>query len=81
MSAASTGLSAWEKRSILPANYADRLTFTVGETATLLGLSKWAAYEAAKRGELATITLGRRKMVPRRVVEDLLTAGNSEPAA
>jgi hypothetical protein len=52
----------------------------IGETAALLRLSKWAAYEAAKRGELATITLGRRKMVPRRVVEDLLTSGNSEPA-
>jgi excisionase family DNA binding protein len=80
MSPASTGLSAWEKTSILPAKYADRLTFTVSETAALLRLSKWATYEAVKRGELATITLGRRKMVPRRVVEDLLTNGNSEPA-
>jgi hypothetical protein len=34
-----------------------------------------------KRGELPTITLGRRKVVPRRILEDLLTAGNSQPAA
>ena len=81
MSPASTGLSAWEKGSILPAKYADRLTFTVGETAALLRLSKWATYEAVKRGQLPAVTLGRRRLIPRRVVEDLLLAGNSEPAA
>jgi excisionase family DNA binding protein len=80
MSPASTGLSAWEKRPILPAKYADRLTFSIDEVATLLRISRWSAYEAAKNGELRTITLGRRKVVPRRILEDLLTAGNSEPA-
>jgi excisionase family DNA binding protein len=81
MSPPSTGLSAWEKRPILPAKYADRLTFSIDEVATLLRLSRWSCYEAVKRGELATITLGRRKVVPRRILEDLLTTGNSEPAA
>jgi hypothetical protein len=81
MSASSTGLSAWEKRPILPAKWKDRVVFSVPEVAGLLRISRWAAYQAAVRGELRTITLGRRKMVPRRVVEDLLTAGNSEPAA
>jgi excisionase family DNA binding protein len=57
------------------------VTFTVEEVAKLLRISRWAAYEAVKRGELPTITLGRRILVPRRVVERLLSDGNSEPAA
>jgi hypothetical protein len=40
MSPASTGLSAWEKRPILPAKYADRLTFSIDEVATLLRLGR-----------------------------------------
>ena len=80
MSPPSTGLSAWEKRPILPAKYADRLTFSIDEVAALLRLSRWSCYEAVKRGELPTITLGRRKVVPRRILENLLTTGNSQPA-
>jgi excisionase family DNA binding protein len=61
----------------LPAKYDDRLTFTLPETAKLLRVARGSIYRAALNNEIATITLGRRKLVPRRVVEDLLTAGNS----
>jgi excisionase family DNA binding protein len=40
-------------------------TLTVEQAATLLGISRGLAYEAARRGELPTIRLGRRLLVPR----------------
>jgi hypothetical protein len=43
----------------------DGLTVPIWPTAAqALGLGRNAAYEAAKRGEIPTIALGRRKPVP-----------------
>lgn len=39
-------------------------TVTVEEAGRLLGLSRGSAYEAAKRGDLPTIRIGRRYLVP-----------------
>ena len=41
-----------------------RVTLTVEEAATVLGLGRSAAYEAARRGQLPTRRLGRRLLVP-----------------
>jgi excisionase family DNA binding protein len=41
------------------------LTLTVEQAAELLGVSRGLAYEAARRGQLPTIRLGRRLLVPR----------------
>lgn len=41
-----------------------RLTLSVEETASLLGLGRTAAYEAARRGQLPSRRLGRRVLVP-----------------
>lgn len=41
-----------------------RITLTVEEVATILGLGRTAAYEAARRGELPSRRLGRRVIVP-----------------
>jgi excisionase family DNA binding protein len=41
------------------------LTITVEDAARLLGISRGLAYEAARRGELPTIRIGRRLLVPR----------------
>jgi excisionase family DNA binding protein len=38
---------------------------SVEQAATILGISRGLAYEAARRGELPTIKLGRRVLVPR----------------
>jgi excisionase family DNA binding protein len=40
------------------------LTLTVDQAAELLGVSRGLAYESARRGELPTIRLGRRLLVP-----------------
>ena len=41
-----------------------RLTLSVEEVASLLGLGRTAAYEAARRGEIPSRKLGRRVIVP-----------------
>lgn len=41
-----------------------RATISVEEAATLLGIGRSAAYEAARRGQLPTLRLGRRLLVP-----------------
>ena len=48
------------------------LTITVEEAARLLGVSRGSAYEAARRGELPTIRLGRRLLVPRHHLEAMI---------
>jgi excisionase family DNA binding protein len=41
-----------------------RITLTIEETASLLGLGRTATYEAARRGEIPARRLGRRVVVP-----------------
>ncbi len=41
-----------------------RLTVTVKEAATILGLGRSAAYEAIRRGEIPSRRLGRRIVIP-----------------
>ncbi|MBA3361055.1 MAG: helix-turn-helix domain-containing protein [Acidimicrobiia bacterium] len=41
-----------------------RITLTVEEVASLLGLGRTAAYEAARRGEIPIRRLGRRVLIP-----------------
>jgi excisionase family DNA binding protein len=43
----------------------DRLVYTVPEAGRLLGLGRNAAYEAAKRGDIPTIRMGRLLRVPK----------------
>ena len=45
-----------------------RVTMSVNETADLLGISRWLAYEQIQRGELPVIRMGRRLRVPVRPV-------------
>jgi len=41
-----------------------RTTVSVEEAARVLGISRGGAYDAARRGDLPTISLGRRLRVP-----------------
>jgi excisionase family DNA binding protein len=49
-----------------------RLTYTVDEAAKLLGLGRNHAYEAAKSGELPSIRIGKRILIPRAALERML---------
>lgn len=48
----------------ITASLAGRATISIEEAATLLGIGRTAAYEAANRGQLPTRRLGRRLLVP-----------------
>jgi excisionase family DNA binding protein len=43
----------------------ERLTFTVDEVARLLGISRSGAYDSIARGEIPSLNIGRRVLVPR----------------
>lgn len=53
---------------------AGKATITVEQTATILGLGRTAAYEAARRGEFPARRLGRRVVVPVPALLDWLGA-------
>jgi excisionase family DNA binding protein len=54
----------------------ERRAITVSEAASILGISRGSAYEAAKRNEIPTIRIGRRLLVPLAALERML-AGNT----
>jgi excisionase family DNA binding protein len=50
----------------------DRMTLTITEAAKALGIGRNAGYEAARRGEIPTIRIGKRLLVPRVALERML---------
>ena len=52
-----------------------RQTMSVEEAARALGCGRNAAYQAVRSGQIPSIRLGRRIVVPRAALEQLLAAG------
>ncbi len=50
----------------------DKQTLTVPEAAEALGIGRAAAYEAARTGQIPTIKIGKRILVPVAALERLL---------
>jgi excisionase family DNA binding protein len=59
----------------------ERRTLSVSEAALILGISRAHAYDCVRSGELPSITLGRRVVVPRQAIEELLARGSSDESA
>jgi excisionase family DNA binding protein len=59
----------------------ERLVFTVQEAAQLLGISRSFAYEAVQQGEIPSMRIGRRILVPKAALARLLeeAQGSGEP--
>jgi len=55
----------------------EKRTYTIPEAAKVLGIGRSAAYEAARTGQIPTIRIGKRILVPA-VALDRLLAG-AEP--
>jgi Helix-turn-helix domain len=75
VSAMSTGLSEGERRPtfrILGPQWANRDAFTITEVGQILGLSRPAAFAAARRGQLPVLWIGRRGIVTRIALERFL---------
>ena len=72
----SIGLGKLNNRQagVLGPKWDGRDAFSVAEAGEILRLSRWAAYEAAKRGDLPIVRIGRRCIVPRFALEKLLGA-------
>jgi excisionase family DNA binding protein len=52
----------------------ERQTYTIEEAARIIGIGRNSAFEAAKRGEIPVIRVGRRILVPRVALDRLLEA-------
>ena len=57
-----------------------REAFSISEVAKLLGIGQALAYQAAESGDLPTVRIGRRILVPRAALESML-AGRPGTAA
>jgi len=57
-----------------------RATLTVEEAAAILGIGRTLAFELARTGQLPTIRLGRRILVPRVALERMLDNQLPRPA-
>jgi excisionase family DNA binding protein len=55
----------------------ERATITVEQAAKRLGVGRNQAYEAVKSGELPSLKIGRRILVPRLALEKLLETGRA----
>ena len=51
----------------------ERRVVTLDEAAAILRISRGSAYEAAKRGEIPNIRIGRRLLVPIAALERMLS--------
>lgn len=49
-----------------------RRTYTVLEVAEILGIGRNTAYEICRTGEIPTIRIGGRVLVPRTAIDELL---------
>ena len=54
------------------ATHPSRRTTTITEAAKVLGIGRNQAYEAARRGEIPTIKIGKRLLVPEAALERML---------
>ena len=59
-------------QAVPPLDPAGTQLLTVAETAKVLGIGRSAAYEAARRGEIPSLRLGRRVLIPKRALSSLL---------
>ena len=55
-----------------------RLTITVTEAAELLGISRGLAYEMVRTGKLTALRFGKRLLIPKIAIEQLLQSTISE---
>ncbi len=54
------------------------LVYTVEQAAELLAIGRTAAYEAARRGEIPSVRIGRSLRVPRHALEQLLAGPQND---
>ena len=58
-----------------------RATYAICEAAEILGIGRNQAYEAARRGEIPTIRIGGRILVPKAALDKMLEMVGREGVA
>ena len=58
----------------------NRQTYTVVETAEILGIGRSSAYQAVRDGQIPAIRLGRRLLVPKVALERMLNGMSANQA-
>jgi len=58
----------------MASNKRDRETLSVPEAARKLGIGRNSAYDAARRGDIPTVRIGGRILIPKKALERLLDA-------
>ncbi|MGP8182083.1 MAG: helix-turn-helix domain-containing protein [Acidimicrobiales bacterium] len=58
----------------------NRLVYTVEEAASLLGISRSFAYEAVQHGDIPSMRIGKRILVPKAALERLLEVAPERPS-
>jgi excisionase family DNA binding protein len=56
-----------------------RLTYTVEEAGDLLGISRGSAYNLVRTGQIPALRMGRRLLVPRVALDDILRHASPLP--
>ena len=56
----------------------ERRTYTVPEAAAILGIGRAAAYEAVRRGDVPSIRIGKRVVVPKAALNDMIANAGRE---
>ena len=66
------------RTNVTTAPTSQRRTYTVTEVAALVGISRTTAYECVRRGEIPSRRFGRRIVVLRRDLDDLLSGSATD---
>ena len=53
----------------------EKLVFGVAETGKMLGMGLSATYEALRAGQIPSVRIGRRWMIPRQALLEMLECG------
>lgn len=53
-------------------NALPRVAYSIDETAAMLGISRWSAYQLIRRGDLRPVRIGARQRVPAEQLERLV---------
>jgi excisionase family DNA binding protein len=59
----------------------ERRTYTILEAQRLLGIGRNQIYEAAKAGDIPTIKIGKRVLVPKALFDRILPGGKPDGEA
>jgi excisionase family DNA binding protein len=59
-------------KGVLGPQWINHDAFTVEEAGTILGLSRASAFAAVSRGDIPSIRVGKRLIIPRRALERML---------